>query len=371
MERSSFIIWFSLCTDASLIPSVRHSFDVETTILTGRFIQLARGLSLLLILCSAGTASGERPLDFGRDVRAILSDHCYQCHGPDEEARLSELRLDKRESAFADLGGHAAIVPGDPDASELVRRILSDDPDERMPPPESKFDLTDQQRATLVRWVKEGAVWPGHWAFEKSLAVSPPHGCRQDLGTQPDRRISCFRNSRKKASTPSPEADRRTLIRRVTLDLTGLPPTPDEIQRFLADDSPDAYERLVDRLLASDACAERLAMEWLDVARYADSHGLHADGAREGWQWRDWVIDAFRKNMPYDQFVTWQLAGDLLPEATRDQRLATAFLRNHVITSEGGIVDEEYRWNYVFDRVETVRHGHARPDDAMLSLPRP
>ena len=186
MERSSFIIWFSLCMDASLIPSVRHSFDVETTILTGRFIQLARGLSHLLILCSAGTASGERPLDFGHDVRPLLSDHCYQCHGPDDKARSSELRLDKRESAFADLGGYAAIVAGDADASEAIRRILSDDPDERMPPAEAKFDLTDQQRDARSMGERRSCV-ARPLGFSKADCGPTADGCRQDLGPQSDR----------------------------------------------------------------------------------------------------------------------------------------------------------------------------------------
>lgn len=288
-------------------------------------------------------------IDFDRTVRPILSDHCYPCHGPDAAARVSDLRFDRQESVFADLGGYAAITPEDPASSEALRRVESTDPDEQMPPPDAKLDLTDTQRAALRAWIEQGAEWSEHWAFERPSNSPRTNDNRAASGIDP------FVSTRLREANlaPAPPADKPTLLRRVTFDLTGLPPTLEEIDAFVADDSPEAYERVVDRLLGSVEHAERLANEWLDVARYADSHGLHADGLRTSWPWRDWVIKAFRENMPYDRFVTWQLAGDLLPEATRQQRLATAFLRNHPMTGEGGVIDEEFRWNYVFDRTET------------------
>ncbi|MEO1497855.1 MAG: DUF1553 domain-containing protein [Planctomycetota bacterium] len=287
-------------------------------------------------------------VSFGKDVLPILSEHCFTCHGPDEAARSTELRFDQRESALADLGGYTAIVPGDPDESEAIRRIFSDDPYEVMPPPEAKMDLTPEAKQVLVDWVRSGADWESHWAFE------PPR--RPDVAAPLPEAIDTLVRSRleREGLTPSPRADRATLARRVSLALTGLPPTPAKVEAFVADDSEDAYARFVDGLLDSDACAEWLALEWMDVGRYADSHGLHADGSRTSWPWRDWVINAFRDNLPYDQFLTWQIAGDLLPGATREQILATAFLRNHPMTGEGGVIDEEFRWNYVFDRVETT-----------------
>ena len=300
----------------------------------------------------AAEAIGDERPDFNRDVRPILSDKCYKCHGPDENQRQAELRLDQQEVALADRGGYAAILPGDPDESELIRRIFSDDPDEQMPPVESKLSLSDVEKETLRRWIASGAAWADHWAFIPATAAAPPATespwCRNDI----DRFILA-----KLASLglqPSPEAERARLLRRVTVDLTGLPPTIDQIDAFLADDSPAAYEAVVDRLLASEAHAERLALDWMDLARYADSHGLHADGWRNMWPWRDWVIRAFQENMPYDQFVTWQIAGDMLPRASRDQILATAFHRNHPMTAEGGVIDEEFRLYYVFDRLETT-----------------
>jgi len=307
--------------------------------------------------CSLGAvATGAEPqtaIDFDRDVRPILSDKCFQCHGPDEAVREADLRFDTHEGALADLGGYAAIVPGDVEASVLLERIHEEDLDLAMPPPAAKLSLTREEKATLTRWIEQGALWGKHWAFVPPVKPAEPNVGGSDW---PQNEIDYFVLARLQSQNlrPSPAAEREILLRRVTLDLTGLPSTPAEAEQFLADESPQAYEHAVDRLLRSDAHAERLALDWMDLARYADSHGLHADGARTMWPWREWVIQKFRENMPYDKFVLWQLAGDLLPAATREQRLATAFHRNHPMTAEGGAIDEEYRLNYVFDRVETT-----------------
>ena len=287
-------------------------------------------------------------VDFNFHVRPILSDRCYSCHGPDEEARKAELRLDLEQEA------RAVIKAGNLNGSSLVHRILSDDPETMMPPPESNLELSDKERAILIKWVKQGAQWKDHWAFEPPAPQDVPELANQDwpVNNEIDRFV--FKRLELEGLNPSVEADKERLLRRVTMDLTGLPPTIQEMDQFLADKNEDAYETVVDRLLSSTECAERLAMDWMDLSRYADSHGMHADGWRLMWPWRDWVIEAFNQNMPYDQFVTWQLAGDLMPDATTDQKVATAFNRNHPMTAEGGIIDEEFRLHYVFDRTETV-----------------
>lgn len=295
-------------------------------------------------------------IDFNFHVRPILSDRCYACHGPDEESREAGLRLDQEESAFASLssGAGRALVAGRPDKSLLIERILTADPAAVMPPPESHLTLTEEEKAILVKWVKQGAEWKKHWAFIPPEKPTPPVIDRPEWTAHNPIDPFIQRRLLEGSFHPAPEADKERLLRRVTMDLTGLPPTISEIDAFLADQNPDAYEKVVDRLLQTDACAERLTLDWLDLARYADSHGMHSDGYRRMWPWRDWVIDAFRENMPYDQFVIWQLAGDLLPDATQEQILATAFNRNHPMSAEAGIVDEEYRLMYVFDRTETV-----------------
>ncbi len=292
-------------------------------------------------------------IDFNFHVRPILSDRCFHCHGPDEKARKADLRLDIEETAFAALAsGHGhAIVSGKPVKSALVKRILSEDPEFIMPTPESKLSLTDHEKATLIKWIEQGAEWKDHWAF---IPPQKPPLPKVEAGVEHPIDKFVAQKLAAKGLKFSPEADKERLLRRVTMDLTGLPPTVEEIDAFLNDNSNNAYEKIVDRLLSSEACAERLAMEWMDIARYADSHGMHADGYRFMWPWRDWVIDAFHQNMPYDQFITWQLAGDLLPDASKEQKLATAFHRNHPMTAEGGAVDEEFRLNYVFDRTETT-----------------
>ena len=292
-------------------------------------------------------------VDFNFHVRPILSDKCFACHGPDDRARKGGLSLHTKDGAFATLAtGRRAVVPGSTRKSELVRRILSEDPAVMMPMPESHLTLTAVEKATLVRWIEQGATWTPHWAFLPPKKAPVPAG--PDIGTVANPIDSFIRaDLRGTGLRPSPEASRETLIRRVSIDLTGLPPTIAEVDAFLADGDANAYEKVVDRLLASTAFGERMAADWLDVARYADSHGYQDDGMRQMSPWRDWVIAAFNRNMPVDQFITWQLAGDLLPDPTPEQRLATAFNRNHMQSQEGGIVSEEYRVEYVADRVNT------------------
>jgi len=294
-------------------------------------------------------------VDFNYHVKPILSDRCYACHGPDEAAIEAGLSLSEEELATAVLeSGKRAIVPGKTQRSELVHRVLADDPEIQMPPPESNLTLTAQEKATLVKWIEQGAEYKPHWAFITPEKTEVPEATQfADFVKNPiDNFVAATLEGRQ--LVPSSPANKQRLHRRVTLDLTGLPPTIEEMDAFLADDSEGAYEKVVDRLLASTAYGERMAMEWMDVARYADSHGMHADGARTMWPWRDWVINAFNKNLPYDQFATWQLAGDLLPDANQEQKLATAFHRNHPMTGEGGVVDEEFRLKYVFDRSSTT-----------------
>jgi hypothetical protein len=313
-----------------------------------------RLIALVCALAFPSAAYAEDKLVFGRDVLPILSDNCFHCHGPDEKGRQADLRLDTHEGVLAELNGHKVVTPGDPQASELIRRILSTDPDEVMPPPSTKKTLSAAQIETLKRWISEGAGWGKHWAFEPLSAPSVPE-VPAGFGTVVNP-IDNFVLARLQAEQlqPSPAADKATLIRRVTLDLTGLTPTPEEVDAFLTDESPNAYEKLVDRLLASPRYGERMVWDWLEAARYADSNGYQGDNERTMWPWRDWAVSAFNSNLPFDQFTTWQLAGDLLPEATHDQKLATGFLRNHMINGEGGRIAAENRVDYVLDMTETT-----------------
>jgi hypothetical protein len=293
-------------------------------------------------------------VDFALHVRPILSDRCFKCHGPDGAARKSELRLDREDVVFKRLSsGATAVVRGRPRRSELVRRILSDDPAVLMPTPESHLELSDYEKAVLVRWVDQGAEWKPHWAFTAPAMPALPPMPAHEADVQPIDRVVRARLQAHGLQAHQ-EAPKAVLIRRVSLALTGLPPTPEELDAFVRDTSPDAYEKVVDRLLASSAYGERMAADWLDIARFADTHGYQDDVPRDMSPWRDWVIAAFNRNMPVDQFITWQLAGDLLPDATREQRLATAFNRHHMQSQEGGIVPEEYRVEYVADRVQTL-----------------
>ncbi|MBL8793401.1 MAG: DUF1553 domain-containing protein [Planctomycetia bacterium] len=290
-------------------------------------------------------------VEFNRDIRPILSDTCFHCHGPDKAKRKANLRLDTEEGARADLGGYHALTPGNPAKSELLQRLLANDDEGRMPPKELGRPLTERQIQLVRRWIEQGAKWEKHWAFLPPQRRVPPSG-----GVWSRNPIDGFIRARLEHDglQPSSEADRTTLVRRVTLDLTGLPPTPAEVDAALQDASPDWYETVVARLLASPRYGERMAVRWLDAARYADSNGYQDDGERYMWRWRDWVIDAFNRNMPFDQFTVEQIAGDLLPNATLEQKIATGFNRNHRINAEGGIIPEEYAVEYVADRLETT-----------------
>ncbi len=304
---------------------------------------------------SAATPAAEPPasISFNRDVRPILSDLCFACHGPDGANRQAGLRLDVFEQATAELeSGSRAIVPQDVNASELLARVTSTDPDVVMPPPEAKLGhLTPDQVDVLRRWIAEGAAYEPHWAFMPVVAPTLPATPAGDSAHPIDRLVETRLADRSLALQP--EADRATLIRRASHDISGLPPTPAEVAAFVADDTADAYERLLERLLASPRYGERMAADWLDLARYADSYGFQVDRERPMWRWRDWVVAAFNRNLPWDDFVTWQVAGDLLPHASDEQILATAFNRLHQQESEGGSVEEEYRVTYVNDRVTT------------------
>ncbi|MGB7326515.1 MAG: PSD1 and planctomycete cytochrome C domain-containing protein [Rubripirellula sp.] len=307
-------------------------------------------------------SAAARKIEFNRDVRPILSETCFHCHGPDEEGRRADLRLDTADGAEEDLGGYQAIVPGDLGKSEVWTRITSDDPDLLMPPAESHMVLTEEQKTLLKRWIEQGAEYEGHWAFMEpqspeipELNFSEPEG-EANWGRGA---IDSFVASRlaEASMSPSVEADPRTLIRRLTFDLTGLPPTVEETRGFVRDYETRgevAYQDAVERLLNSPHFGERMAVPWLDQARYADTNGYSIDGGRDAWLWRDWVIQAYNGNMPFDRFLTEQLAGDLLPDATDSQRIATGFNRNHMITHEGGTIPEENLTNYAADRVKTT-----------------
>ena len=320
-------------------------------------LSLTLGLAWSMILFVthwAGVGQASEPatkpsVDYARDIQPILANHCWSCHGPDESARQADLRLDRREMAIQ----RSAIIPNRPQDSELVERLHTTDPDRIMPPPETKKPLTDRQRELLQEWIEQGAPYTNHWSFSPpSMPIVPKSPSSEETVSPIDGLIRD--RLQREGLSPSPRADRGTLLRRLALDLTGLPPTPEELAAFEADTSPSAYEKVVDRWLASESHAERMAAQWLDLARYADTNGYNNDEDRTMWPWRDWVISAFHANMPYDQFLTEQLAGDMLPNATRSQLVATGFLRNQGHNTEGGIIQEEYRLEYVADRVHTT-----------------
>lgn len=294
-------------------------------------------------------------IDFNFHVRPILSDRCFQCHGPDENARKANLRLDVEEGMFSKIKDKEVlpVVAGKPSESELIARILSNEIETVMPTPESNLSLTAEEKAILVKWVEQGAEWKTHWAFNTPEKAELPHLENADW---PKNEIDYFVLDKLESLNlkPSPEAEKETLIRRLSFDLNGLPPTPEEIDNFKNDTSEKAYENLVDRLLASPRYGERWAWEWLDVARYSDTNGFQGDFTRDMWPWRDWIIQALNTNMPFDEFTVKQLAGDLLPNATNNDILATAFNRNHTYNTEGGTIPEETRVTNVFDRVETT-----------------
>ncbi len=322
--------------------------------------RLACHASALLAVWLMGAANARAAVspgsgvDFGREIRPILSDNCFACHGPDENTRKAGLRLDLRSGALAPLkGGRQAVVPGDPERSTLLARVLTADPDDVMPPPKTGKKLSPEQIQKLREWIAAGAPWPEHWAFvppqrPEPPAVKNPHWPRNEVDRFALHRLEA------EGLAPAPEAGKSTLIRRATLDLTGLPPTIEEVEAFLADNRPDAYERLVDRLLSSPRYGEHQARQWLDAVRYADTHGYHIDARRDIWAYREWVIRAFNANQPFDQFTIEQLAGDLLPQPTLDQQVATGYIRCNLSTGEGGAIEEEYAAKYAFDRVETT-----------------
>jgi len=301
---------------------------------------------LLWSLLASPLAAAEQPLEFNRDIRPILSDRCFACHGPDAGNRKSPLRLDSEAEAKKDLGkGRRGIAPGQPDQSGVFLRVTSANKALRMPPQYAGHDrLPARDIETLRRWIVAGANWENHWSFVSPKRAAEP----ASIDSFVDARLA------KESLRPNPPAGKATLLRRVTLDLTGLPPTPVEVRAFLADDSSGAFAKVVDRLLASSAHAERQAIRWLDYARYSDTNGYQSDGVRDMSRWRDWVIDAFARNQPFDEFTIDQIAGDMRPNATLAQRIATGFHRNHRTSAEGGIVDEEFRVEYVADRVETT-----------------
>ena len=325
----------------------------------GRLAHFVLLMLFVLLGCPAFTHGVEpspdaaEKVDFARDIRPIISENCVFCHGPDEATRKADLRLDTASGVDSVVEKHAS------DDSEMLRRLISDDPDEMMPPRESNRSLETHQIELIRRWIDQGAAWETHWSFRplRLPEIPPAESLNQGKEDAPLRNpIDHFvrRKLIKNGRTASPEASRATLVRRLSLDLTGLPPTPQEVNAFLADTSKDAYEKLVDRLLDSPAYGQRMAWNWLDAARYADTNGYQGDRERTMWPWRDWIVKAFNENLPYDQFTLWQLAGDLLPDATLEQKLATGFARNHMINGEGGRIAEENRVEYVMDMSETM-----------------
>jgi len=294
-------------------------------------------------------------VDFNNHIRPILSDRCFKCHGPDGKQRQASLRLDIADSAFAALKenpGSYAIVPGDPVHSQMFLRISSTDTSEQMPPPSSNLSLTEYEIKLIEKWIKQGAEYKQHWSF---LTPQPQQLPEIENKKWPKNEIDHFvlATMESKGLSPNEIADKERLLKRVCFDLTGLPPSIEMQERFLNDNAANAYEKIVDELLANKHYGEKMALPWLDAARYADSHGYQDDGLRTMWPWRDWVIHAFNENYSYEKFVTWQIAGDLLPEPTKEMLLATGFNRNHKITQEGGVIDEEYRLEYVTDRTNT------------------
>src|SRR5260221_1143276 len=311
-------------------------------------------LALSDVCVNAGpTDSRAKPVDFDREIRPIFSDRCFACHGPDQKPRMANLRLDIKEGgAYSTRGSYQLLAPGDATKSRLYQRIATS-LTTRMPPVAAVPALTATQAELVRRWIDEGAKWEVHWAYVTPQSPALPDVKGKKWVRNPIDQFVLARLERERLK-PSPEASKAALLRRLSLDLTGLPPAPDELNAFLADRSRDAYEKQVDRLLDSPRYGERMAMQWLDLARYADTHGYHIDSHRDMWHWRDWVIGAFNRNMPYSEFIVEQLAGDLLPSASVEQKIASGFNRNHMINFEGGAIAEEYQNEYVVDRVETT-----------------
>ena len=320
------------------------------------------GFVLLVSSCTTDTSEHANStalpevVDFNFHVKPILSDRCFKCHGPDPNTREADLRLDTREGALAVLKEDSTrytIVPGDASNSEVFIRIVHPDPEQRMPHPDSKLFLSDHEKALIERWINQGAEWKDHWAFMPPVKSALP-GVKQTSWPRNELDYFVLARLEYEGLQPAKEEKKEKWLRRVYFDITGLPPSEEEIDAFLADESEEAYEKVVDHLLANPAYGERMASIWLDIARYSDSHGYQDDRPRTMWPWRDWVIRAYNDNLPYDQFISWQIAGDLLPDASYEQKLATAFNRNHAITQEGGVINEEYVTEYVADRTNTM-----------------
>lgn len=294
-------------------------------------------------------------LSYNFHIRPILSDNCFACHGPDANKREAGLRLDTEEGAYAALKENPsahAIVPGDIQASEIVNRLFSTDENELMPPPESNLKLTEEEKETIRKWIAQGARYEPHWAFVSPVkAPLPKAGADDWANNEIDAFILAAQKQRK--MLPNEPASKAHLLKRLSFDLTGLPPSAEMVREFISDGSPDATDKIIERLLSDTAFGERMAVLWMDISRYSDSYGYQDDNIRTQWPYRDWVIHAFNKNLPYDKFITWQLAGDLLPDANKEQVLATAFNRNHKYTEEGGVIEEEYRIEYILDKTNT------------------
>lgn len=329
------------------------------------FLTLIISLVITLQCCNKGASNEVKEeklpekISYNFDIRPILSDKCLACHGPDANKRAAGLRLDVEQSAFQALKENPtahALVAGKPEFSQAYLRITSKDTALLMPPPSSNLKLSNHEISLIEKWIKQGAKYEKHWAFVAPVKPALPTVALKEW---PKNEIDYFvlQKQEQKGLSPNPEADKERLLKRLSLDITGLPPTLQMMDSFLADNSAGAYEKMVDKLMQNPAYGEKMALHWLDLARYADSHGYQDDGYRTQWPWRDWVIHAFNENMHYDDFVTWQLAGDLMPKSTKEQLLATGFNRNHKITEEGGVIPEEYRIMYVTDRNDMFGKG--------------
>ncbi|MCU0711198.1 MAG: PSD1 and planctomycete cytochrome C domain-containing protein [Pirellula sp.] len=314
-------------------------------------ILIANGFTFVccVVLFAVAPTHADDRIDFNREIRPILSENCFYCHGQDGNKREAGLRLDVRDDAVE----HGAINPDQLNESELLKRIFSDDADLVMPPPDSNRVLTNEQKELVRRWIAQGAEYDKHWAFVPPTKSALPSVSQPEWVRNPIDQFVLAKLEQLEL-TPSPEADKATLIKRLYADLIGLPPTPDEVRDFEQDESPNAYERLVDRLMKSDHYGERMALPWLDAARYADSNGFQQDGDTWQWMWRDWVVKSINENLTFDQFTMWQIAGDLLPNATLEQKIASGFNRNHMLNGEGGAIAEEQRFVILFDRIDTT-----------------
>jgi hypothetical protein len=344
-----------LNTSRLLFKPLQH---LSLDMLRACLLMIAAGFGLLLVIEACNPFNRENKdekISYNFDIRPILADKCFPCHGPDANKRQAGLRLDIAKVAFDALKEHPgahALVPFKPDSSQVYLRISSDDTSMMMPPPSSNRKLSQQEIAIIKKWISQGAVYEPHWAFVPPVKPSLPE-VKNKSWAKNEIDYFILQKLEKKGLSPNEEADKERLLKRLSLDLTGLPPDVPTMDRFLSDNDPNAYEKIVDQLLQSPNYGERMALYWLDIARYADSHGYQDDNYRSQWPWRDWVIHAFNKNYSYKQFVSWQLAGDLMPDSSKEKLLATGFNRNHKITEEGGVIDEEYRVEYVTDRTNT------------------